>query len=209
MIVATGPDTTVFRTSHSSRRLLLSVALPLLALCPLPVVIAVIIPAAWPVAVVFLITPVVSFAWAICFWFRSRVEFGGGRYQQTFAFRTHRFVIDDVAKIIAVDAFDYGMRVSAHVFVVGTRDRRLARLNDLLYERQQLESWVADLVGRGVAMERIHDRVTMRQFDRLHPGVLNPWESYRVRFLALTGVAVLAAFAAAALLTLWLLGAFA
>jgi hypothetical protein len=209
MIVDARPDTTVFRATRRSRQVVLFLTVPLVVPCLVPVAISLIIPAVWPIALVMLTGLGVSLAYGISFWLRSRVEFGGGRYRQAFALATHDFVVADIAKIIAVDAFDYGMQVSAHLFVVGTDNRRLARLNDLLYERTELEQLVADLRDRGVPMEQIHDRITMRQFDRLHPGVLNPWESHRVAFTLLTAVATLAILAAAALFMLLLLGVFA
>jgi hypothetical protein len=209
MIVDASPDTTVFRATRSSRRLVLLLTLPLVVPCLAPAAISLIVPAVWPVALVMLIGFGVSLAYGISFWRRSRVEYGGGHYRQAFAFATHDFVVGDIAKVIAVNALDYGMQVSAHLFVVGVVNRRLGRLNDLLYERTQLEQFVADLRDRGVPMEQIHDRITMRQFDRLHPGVLNPWESHRIVFTALTAVATLAVLAAAALLTLSLLNVLA
>jgi hypothetical protein len=177
---------TVFRTLPRARRIILVMfCVPALVVIPI-VVLTALVPPIWPFTLALVLAAIAGLVYAILYTVRTRIEFGGGSYRQVFALTEHAFTIDEVEKVMPVEALDYGLQSAPHLFVVGKTRRGLVQLNDQIVERAQLEALVNDLAGRGVPIEHVRERITVRQFARAHPGVL-PWPvAHRVLFLLLT-----------------------
>ncbi|MEO5535985.1 MAG: hypothetical protein ABIR17_12740 [Pseudolysinimonas sp.] len=186
--------TTEFRLTNRARVPLLVSMFLILALGALQLLLSSSLHQVRPIAYCLFATGIVGSAYAIAFAVRSRFVFRDGSYRQQFALLTHQFSVADIDKIIAVDAIDYGTRSPAHLFIVGKLDRHLARLTDFTFQRPQMELLINDLVTRGVPIEHLQERLTVKQFDSRFPGVFYWWESHRGAFLLLTALAALLVF---------------
>jgi hypothetical protein len=182
---------TVFRATRRARNVVLvAYCTPVLFVIPI-VVLTVLFPPIWPFSLAVVLAQIIGLVYGILYVVRTRMEFGGGSYRQVFALTEHAFTVDDVEKVMPVEALDYGLQSAPHLFVVGKTRRGLVQLNDQVVERAQLEALVNDLAGRGVPVEHVTGRITVRQFARAHPGVL-PWQlTHRALFLLLVALVTL------------------
>ena len=182
---------TIFRATRRARNLVLvSTCATVLLMIPIALL-TIPFPPIWPFTVAMVLVAIAGVVYGILYAARTRMEFGGGSYRQVFALSERAFTIDEVEKVMPVEALDYGLQSAPHLFVVGKTRRGLVQLNDQIVERAQLEALVNELTGRGVPIEHVQGRVTVGQFARAHPGVL-PWQlAHRVRFLLLVALVTL------------------
>ncbi|MEO8528504.1 MAG: hypothetical protein ABI435_05455 [Pseudolysinimonas sp.] len=185
---------TEFRVTTKARATVLASMLVILLMGTLLLLLSSALGQLRPITFCIFAVGLVGSAYAIAFAARSRFVFRDGSYRQQFALMTHQFAVADIEKIVAVDAINYGLQSAAHLFIVGKLDRHLGRLNDVMYQRPQMELLINDLVSRGVPIEALHERLTVKQFDTRFPGVFYWWESHRVAFMLLTGLAALIVF---------------
>lgn len=191
-----GSTATVFRIMRRTRTLMIALYLPILFLALVLLGVTAILRPMLPLAICLVLLGAAGLAYGIAFGVRSRVVFADGRYRQQFALTSSTFTVDDVAKVVAVDALDYGLQSAAQLFVVGKLEPRLARLNDQMYERSEMELLANDLAGRGVPIDHVQGRLTLAQFAQQRPGLLPYQEAKRTRFILIAAGLSLLVFGA-------------
>jgi hypothetical protein len=197
-----GSTATVFRIARRTRVLMIALYLPIVFLSLVLLGLSTVLGPMIALAICLLLLGAFGLAYSIAFGIRSRVAFADGRYRQQFALTASTFTVDDVAKVVAVDALDYGLQSAAQLFVVGKLEPRLARLNDQLYERAEMEVLANDLAGRGIPIDHVQGRLTLAQFAQQRPGLLPYQEAKRTRFILIVAALSLVVFGAIGALSL-------